>query len=133
MPSITLPQTVYCRLRNGASSKQMKNWLSPESGFCARAIEHGAAHMRLGVELGLQLLAGAAGAGALRAAGLRHEAVDHAMEDDAVVKALAHQFLDARDMAGREVGTHLDDDVALGGFELQCVFGFGHVSLLSLS
>ena len=64
--------------------------------------------MRLLVELGLQLLAGAAGAGAVRAAGLRHEAVDDAVEDDAVVEALAHQFLDARDVAGREVGTHLD-------------------------
>src|SRR5215831_15112183 len=39
MPSITAPQTVYCPLRKGASSKQMKNWLSAESGFCARAIE----------------------------------------------------------------------------------------------
>src|SRR6185437_2301965 len=46
------------------------------------------AHMRLSVELGLQLLAGTAGAGALRAAGLGHETVDHAMKDDAVVKAL---------------------------------------------
>src|SRR5262245_18132256 len=39
IPAITLPQTVYWPLRNGASAKQMKNWLSPESGFCARAIE----------------------------------------------------------------------------------------------
>ena len=107
----------------------MKNWLSPESGFCARAIDDGAAHMRLGVELGLQLLAGAARAGALRAAGLRHEAIDHAMEDDAVVETFAHQLLDPRDMAGRKVGTHLDDDVALGGFEHERVFGIGHVSL----
>src|SRR5262249_36579649 len=39
IPSTTLPHTVYWPLRNGASSKQMKNWLSPESGFCARAME----------------------------------------------------------------------------------------------
>src|SRR3984885_1478178 len=39
----------------------------------------GAAHMRLLVEFGLELLAGAAGAGAMRAAGLRHKALDHAM------------------------------------------------------
>src|ERR1043165_3930010 len=39
MPAVTLPQTVYCLLRNEASSKQMKNWLSPESGLAARAIE----------------------------------------------------------------------------------------------
>src|ERR1700687_3945314 len=35
-----------------------------------------AAHMRFVVELGLELLARAAGAGALRTAGLRHETVD---------------------------------------------------------
>src|SRR5258705_4103138 len=39
MPDVTLPQTVYWPLRNDASSKQMKNWLSPESGLLARAIE----------------------------------------------------------------------------------------------
>src|SRR6266404_3780545 len=59
-----------------------------------------AAHMGLIVELGLELLARAAGAGPLRTAGLRHEALDHAVEHDAIVKALAHQFLDPRDDAG---------------------------------
>src|SRR5213592_1312931 len=48
----------------------------------------GAAHMRLLVELGLQLLAGTAGSGALRTAGLRHETFDYAMEHDAVIKSL---------------------------------------------
>src|SRR6202171_5290414 len=56
----------------------------------------GAAHVRLLVELSLELLAGTAGAGALRTAGLRHEAVDHAMEHDAGVKSLAHQLLAPR-------------------------------------
>src|SRR3569623_762796 len=78
---------------------------------------HRAAHMRLGVEFGLQFLAGAAGAAAVRATGLRHEAVDHAMKHDAVVEALTHQFLDARDMARREVRTHFDDYFALRGVE----------------
>ena len=82
--------------------------------------------MRLLVELGLQLLAGTAGAGALRAAGLRHEAVDHAVEHDAVVKALAHQFLDPRDVARRQIGPHLDGDGALGGFKDQSIFGISH-------
>ena len=118
MPSVTWPQTVYWPLRNGASAKQMKNWLSPESGFCARAIETVPRAVRLLVELGLELLAGAAGAGAVRAAGLRHEAVDDAVKHDAVVEAVAHQLLDARDMAGREVRAHLDDDLALGGLEV---------------
>src|SRR3954468_22453100 len=52
------------------------------AGVRARGARHrgGAADMRFLVELGLQLLARSAGAGALRAAGLRHEAIDHAME-----------------------------------------------------
>src|SRR6195952_3204688 len=39
MPDVTLPHTVYWLLRNEASSKQMKNWLSPESGLEERAID----------------------------------------------------------------------------------------------
>ena len=85
--------------------------------------------MRLLVELGLQLLAGAAGAGALRAAGLRHEAFDHAMEDDAVVKAFAHQFLDPRDVAGRQIRAHFDGHGALGGLQDQSIFGVSHARL----
>jgi hypothetical protein len=57
----------------------------------------------------------------LRAAGLRHEAVDHAVECDAIVEAVAHEFLDARDVARCEIGTHRDFDRALGGFEQQRV------------
>src|ERR1700704_6459298 len=44
-----------------------------------------AAHMRLTVELGFELLARAASAGPVRTAGLRHEAVDDAVEYDPVV------------------------------------------------
>src|SRR6266496_2471343 len=57
------------------------------AGIRARGARHrgGAAHMRFLVEFGLQLLAGTAGAGALRTAGLRHKTFDHAMEHDAVV------------------------------------------------
>src|SRR3954466_1751760 len=39
MPEVTLPHTVYWLFRKEASSKQMKNWLSAESGLAARAIE----------------------------------------------------------------------------------------------
>src|SRR5258705_11045687 len=46
MPDVTLPQTVYWLLRNEASSKQMKNWLSAESGLAARAIQAGPRHFR---------------------------------------------------------------------------------------
>ena len=55
--------------------------------------------MLLARELGLELVARAAGAVAVRVAGLRHEAVDHAMEDDPVIEALARQRLDLRDMS----------------------------------
>src|SRR5215468_2171383 len=53
----------------------------------ARA-RHGyrAAHMVLVGELGLEILPRAAGAGARRIAGLRHEAGDHAMKNDAIVE-----------------------------------------------
>jgi hypothetical protein len=65
------------------------------------------------VELGLQVrLVAAAGAGAVGATALRHEAGDHAVELDAIVEAFAGQLLDARDMAGGQIGAQLDDNVA---------------------
>src|SRR5690606_5228913 len=82
-----------------------------------------APHMRLRVELCCKFLARASGARAIGAAGLGHEAVDHAVEHDAVIEALACQLLDARDMIGREVGAHLDDDAALRRIHDQRVFG----------
>src|SRR6202171_5371913 len=98
------------------------------AGIRAGGARHrgGAAHMRLLVEFGLQLLAGTAGAGALRTPRLRHKAFDHAVEHDAVVKSLAHQFLDPRDVAGRKVGPHFDGDRSLRGFEDQSIFGVSH-------
>src|SRR5688572_30769959 len=76
--------------------------------------------MRLGVELRRQVRIGRpAGPGAMRAAGLRHEAVDDAVEYDAVVEAFADELLDALDMFRREVGPQLDHDLALGGIERQ--------------
>src|SRR5205085_4494371 len=73
-----------------------------------------------------ELLAGAAGARAMRAAGLRHEAFDHAMEHDAVVESLAHQLLDPRNVARRKIWPHLDCDRSLRGFEDQSIFGVSH-------
>ena len=68
----------------------------------------------------------------LRAAGLGHEAVDHAVEHDAVVEAFARQLLDALDVLGREVGAQRDDDAAFGGLHDEGVLGVGggHVSML---
>src|SRR5882757_2161984 len=104
------------------------------AGIRARGARHrsGAAYMRLLVEFGLQLLAGAAGAGALRATGLGHKALDHAMEHDAVVKSLPHQFLDAGDMARRQIGTHFDGDGTLGGFKDQSIFCGSHALFSSV-
>ena len=65
------------------------------------------------VEFGLEIgLGGAAHAGALRAAALRHEAGDHAVELDAIIKAFADQFLDPLDMAGGQIGPQLDHNIA---------------------
>src|SRR5262249_11358186 len=98
--------------------------------LCTR---HGAhsAHVRLGVELGGKVgIVRAAGAGAFGAAGLRHEAVDDAVEDNAVVEALARQRLDALDVLGRQVRAQGDDHIALGRVHDECVlwvFDGGHV------
>src|SRR6266404_8527995 len=60
------------------------------AGIRAAGARHrgGAADMRFLVELGLEFLAGAAGAGSLRTSCLGHEAFDHAVEHDAVVKSV---------------------------------------------
>ena len=102
----------------------MKNWLLALLGLCdARHGAH-AAHVRLGVELGVEVAElGAAGAGAVRAAGLGHEALDDAVEDDAVVEAFARQRLDALDVLGREIGPQRDDDLALRGVHDERVLG----------
>ena len=94
--------------------------------------------MRLGVEFGLEIrIVRTAGAGArgietgqigiaeLHVAGLGHEAIDDAMEDDAIVKAFAGQLLDVLDVAGRQIRAHGDDHRALGGFDDEGVFGIG--------
>src|SRR5437016_11280543 len=38
-PLISWPNAVYCRSRNFASARQMKNWLPAETGCYERAIE----------------------------------------------------------------------------------------------
>ena len=100
----------------------MKNWLSALFGSCARAIETVPRTCFVVRELGLQLVARAAGAGAGRVAGLRHEPVDDAMERHPVIKAAPRQRLDLRDMVRREVGPHRDDDTASRDIDIQRVF-----------
>ena len=127
MPLSTSPQTVYWLSRKRASSKQMKNWLLALFGFWRARHRAGAADVRLAAELGLEVgLVGAAHAGAGRVAALGHEAGDDAVEDDAVVKAVVGQLGDPLDMAGREVGPQLDDDVAAGRKGEGQAVGVGH-------
>ena len=45
------------------------------------------------------------------------------MERQPVIETLPHQFLDARDMVGREIGTQLDHDAPIGQIEVKRVFG----------
>src|SRR5476651_163974 len=81
-----------------------------------------AATVRLLAEFGGQTITHAAHAVAVGIAGLGHEAVDHAMEHDAVVLAFAGELLDLRYVLGREVGTHLDDDAAVLEVDVERVF-----------
>ena len=69
--------------------------------------------MRLGEFGGNVRQIGLAHASPGRIAGLRHEAVDHAVEDDAVVELALHKRLDLLDVLGREIGAQLDDDLAV--------------------
>ena len=78
--------------------------------------------MRQAVELGLELLTVAAGAGAVGAACLRHKAINHAVKFEAVVKSLAHQFFNTGDMIGGDVRVHFNNDIAVFELKQQCVF-----------
>ena len=122
IPETTLPQTVYCRSRKGASPKQMKNCELAEFRTRRARHRHRPAHVRLGVELGLEV-------GyfdppvpvSVRAAGLGHEAVDHPVKDDAVIETLGHEALDVGDMARRERRVHFDHHRAFARLEGQRV------------
>ena len=85
--------------------------------------------MRFGAELGLQIgQLRSAHAGPGRVAALGHEAGDDAVEGDPVVKAFAGEGRDPLDMARREVGAQLDDDIAARGEGKGEGVGVGHES-----
>ncbi len=89
--------------------------------------------MGFGIEFCLQVRLGrTAHAGALWTTDLRHESINHAVKDDAVVKAFAGQLLDAFDMAGGQVGTQVDFYRAFGGFEEKRIFRVCHEVILLL-
>src|SRR5215210_5149455 len=67
------------------------------------------------VDLVLELVARAAGAGALRAPALDHEVGDHAVEDEAVVVAVARELLEVLDRPGRLAVEELQLDRAVVG------------------
>ena len=54
-------------------------------------------------------------AGTLGVTRLRHEAIDHAVKDNAVIKTLPRQCLDALDMRRGDSGKHLNGYAAAGG------------------
>jgi hypothetical protein len=62
------------------------------------------------VGLVLERVAGPTGAGALRAAALDHEVLDHAMEREAVVEAVGGQLAEVLDRLGRVLVEELDGD-----------------------
>ncbi len=90
---------------------------------------HGAdaADMRLGVEFSLDIgIIGTTHASAIRTAGLRHEAIDHTVEDDAIVELLSHQLLDMGNMAGCKIRAHGNDHAAFGCFKDKGIFWLAH-------
>ena len=98
MPETTLPNTVYWPSRKVQSAKQMKNCELKVLGSCVRAApttprtKCSALNSAFDVREVRAAHAGHAEIGALaelHVAGLGHEAVDDAVEDDAVVVARA--------------------------------------------
>src|SRR4029077_12686202 len=87
------------------------------------------ADMGLTIEFGLELLSRPAGPRALRASRLCHEAVNHAVEHNAIVEPVLDEFLDARDVTRRKIGPHFNDDVTFGGLQSQRIFRLCHLSL----
>ena len=79
------------------------------------------------VELVLELVARAAGAGALRAAALDHEVGDDAVEDQPVVEALAGELGEVLDRLRGLVGEELDLDRSFAGVKR----GFGHAETVT--
>src|SRR3954451_1261807 len=87
-------------------------------------VGHGqrAAHDLVVVDLVLELVAGTARAGALRAAALDHEVGDDAMEDEPVVEALTGELLEVADGLRGVLVEQLEGDLAFAALH----HGLGH-------
>src|SRR5215510_2924743 len=109
----------------------MKNWLSPESGDCERAIDtvprtcgsRENSALSFWPEPPVPVPVGSGQK--LKAEFSRDEAVDHPMKDHAVIEALAHQLGDAGDVIGRKIRPQADDDVSFRGFENESLIAHG--------
>ena len=67
---------------------------------------------KFGLQVRIRRAAGAVAV--LAVAGLRHEAVDDAMERHVVIKSLARQLFESLGVSGRNVGVELDEDQTPG-------------------
>ena len=74
--------------------------------------------MRRGVELRLDLVAGAAGAASLGTTALDHEPFDDPVEDQSIIETDLGQRQEIPDVARRHVGQKLKPNGALAGVEL---------------
>src|SRR5262249_7355424 len=95
------------------------------AGACHR---YSTAHVGLVVEFGLELLPRSTGASALRAPGLRHEAIDHAVKYNAVVKSVLHQLLDPCHVPWCKVRPHLDHHFSFRCLQRQRIFRLRHLT-----
>ena len=120
MPDTTSPITVYWPFRLGAFGEHDEELRigGIDAVAAPRHADDAALERHVGeFLLQVRIFRTAGAVEILAVAGLRHEAVDHAVERHVVVIALARQLLDPLGMLGREVGAQLDDDAALGGVD----------------
>ncbi len=87
---------------------------------------YSATHMRSLAEFGHKALTRAARAVALGIAGLGHESGDDAVEGQPVIKSLTHQFLNALDVLGGQIGAQLDRHAARRQIEENRIFRIEH-------
>ena len=87
----------------------MKNWLPSVPGPAFAMLRRpGRSVSGRGRELAVVLVSGASGSASQRVTALRHESVDHPVEDDVVIETQAGQIDGAAHMHGRDFRVQLD-------------------------